>query len=330
MSYNQSLPFLPETPWLAPIAGWSDLPFRLLCREHGAAVCYTEMISAKGLIYNNPGTENLLKTIPEDNPLIVQLCGSEASCMKDALTILLEKGYKWFDCNMGCSVPKITRTGSGASMMRNIDNAIKVAEAMIHTVNKKSIGFKLRLGWDEKHETWPTLAKLLEEAGAGWITLHPRTAQQGFTGTANWEKLLELKQQVKIPIIASGDLLTASDGVDCIKKTHVDTIMYARGALKDPNIFTKHNQVLKGKQINITNSNSLFSMIMRHSYLACKYSSYDTALLKMRTIVPRYIHHLKGAKQLRLNIINCRTWSSFEDILQQFLKKNKYHSCNEY
>lgn len=321
MSNNSSLPFSAEKPWLAPIAGWSDLPFRILCRELGAAVCYTEMISAKGLLYNSSGTEELLKTTSDDKPLIVQLCGSEALCMQEAVTILLERGFKWFDCNMGCSVPKITRTGSGASMMKNIDNAINVAASMIHAGGENSIGFKLRLGWDEKEETWPILAKLLEEAGAGWITLHPRTAKQGFTGTANWRKLLELKQQANIPIIASGDLLTASHGIDCIKKTQIDTVMYARGALKDPSIFTKHNQVLKGKPIARTNSASLLSTIMRHSYLACKYSSPHTALLKMRTIVPRYIRHLEGAKKLRLNIINCRTWSNFENVLQQFFKK---------
>ena len=210
------LPFAPDKPWLAPLAGWSDLPFRLLCRRFGAAVCCTEMISAKGLIYKSPGTAELFATCPEDGPVVVQLFGSEAPFMEAAAGQLRDKGFVWFDCNMGCSVPKVARTGSGAAMCKDIDNALSVAEALIRAAGRGRVGFKLRLGWDEPGrspaaETWRVLAPALEALGAGWLTLHPRTAKQGFTGTARWEYLSELKALVSLPVIASGDLFTAED-----------------------------------------------------------------------------------------------------------------------
>ena len=162
------LPFAPDKPWLAPLAGWSDLPFRLLCRRFGAAVCCTEMISAKGLIYKSPGTAELFATCPEDGPVVVQLFGSEAPFMEAAAGQLRDKGFVWFDCNMGCSVPKVARTGSGAAMCKDIDNALAVAEALIRAAGRGRVGFKLRLGWDEPGrspaaETWRVLAPALEE-----------------------------------------------------------------------------------------------------------------------------------------------------------------------
>lgn len=161
------LPFAPDKPWLAPLAGWSDLPFRLLCRRFGAAVCCTEMISAKGLIYKSPGTAELFATCPEDGPVVVQLFGSEAPFMEAAAGQLRDKGFVWFDCNMGCSVPKVARTGSGAAMCKDIDNALAVAEALIRAAGRGRVGFKLRLGWDEPGrspaaETWRVLAPALE------------------------------------------------------------------------------------------------------------------------------------------------------------------------
>lgn len=132
------LPFAPDKPWLAPLAGWSDLPFRLLCRRFGAAVCCTEMISAKGLIYKSPGTAELFATCPEDGPVVVQLFGSEAPFMEAAAGQLRDKGFVWFDCNMGCSVPKVARTGSGAAMCKDIDNALSVAEALIRAARART------------------------------------------------------------------------------------------------------------------------------------------------------------------------------------------------
>ena len=295
------LPFTPDKPWLAPLAGWSDLPFRLLCRRFGAAVCCTEMISAKGLIYKSPGTAELFATCPEDGPVVVQLFGSEAPFMEAAAGQLRDKGFVWFDCNMGCSVPKVARTGSGAAMCKDIDNALSVAEALIRAA-----------------ETWRVLAPALEALGAGWLTLHPRTAKQGFTGTARWEYLSELKALVSLPVIASGDLFTAEDGVRCLAETGVDTVMYARGALRDPAIFKAHLDLLAGREPEVADVATLLARIREHARLARELSTEKVALLKMRTIVPRYVRHIEGSKQLRADIIACRSWDDFEKALRSF------------
>lgn len=320
------LPFSPSQPWLAPLAGWSDLSFRLLCREHGAAVCCTEMISSKGLVYGGPGTEDLLAVTPEDSPLVAQLFGSEASFMAEAASRLLERGFQWIDCNMGCSVPKVTRTGAGAALCRDTDNALRVAEAMIRVAGRGRVGFKLRLGWNGSssdgeaagQETWRMLGPALAELGAGWLTLHPRTAKQGFTGTARWGAIAELKKLVSVPVIASGDLLTAEDGVRCLAETGADTVMYARGALRDPAIFTAHTLLLQGKTPPPPDAATLFARIRRHATLASTLTPPRAALLKMRTIVPRYARHLEHASLLRLAVIACKSWEDFEDVLRRF------------
>ena len=314
------LPFRADAPWLAPLAGWSDLPFRLLCRELGAAVCCTEMISAKGFIYNSPGTRELLNTLPEDTPLVLQLFGAEAPFMAEAALRLKARGFVWFDCNMGCSVPKVTRTGAGAAHCRDVDNALRVAEALIGAAGPGRVGFKLRLGWDTATaDTWKTLARELEARGAGWLTLHPRTAKQGFTGTARWQALRELKTLVRIPVVASGDLLSAQDGLRCLAETGVDTVMYARGALRDPAIFRAHAQLLQGLTPTPPDASALKARILRHAELARTYASDRAALLKMRTIVPRYAHDLPGSRALRLAVIACRDWDDFARALDQCL-----------
>ncbi|MEG2140405.1 MAG: tRNA-dihydrouridine synthase family protein [Bilophila sp.] len=325
---TERLPFSPDAPWLAPLAGWSDLAFRLLCREGGAAVCCTEMISAKGLIYKSPGTAELLATHPKDTPLVLQLFGSEASFMGEAVHRLKDQGFVWFDCNMGCSVHKVTRAGAGAAMCRDVDNALRVAEAMIREAGEGRVGFKMRLGWDAPrideqtdahHEVWRTLAPALEALGAGWLTLHPRTAKQGFTGNARWSALAALKRLVSLPVIASGDLFLPEDGVRCLRETGVDTVMYARGALRDPAVFAAHKTLLLGGVPCVADTATLLERIRHHAQLARELTPERNALLKMRTIVPRYIRHLQGARQLRLAIIACRSWDDFEQALQTYV-----------
>ena len=190
------LPIGPAHPWLAPLAGYSDLPFRLLCREFGAAVACTEMVSAKGLVLGQskksnatnellatypplaspvvtrglptvpyPGPDASLAPVTPDVPLVVQLFGAEASFMEEAVRILTDRGYTWFDCNMGCSVPKVVKSGAGAAMLQNPDNAAAVAGAMVRAAGKGRVGFKLRLGRDAGEEVYLSLAKRLEEAG---------------------------------------------------------------------------------------------------------------------------------------------------------------------
>ncbi len=315
---SRILPFTKEAPWLAPLAGYSDLPFRLLCREHGAAVCCTEMISAKGLLYNSPGTKELLQTIPEDNPLVCQIFGAESDILAEAICRLRAEGHLWFDLNMGCSVPKVTRTASGAALLKNPDHVLKVAEAIIRAAGKGHAGFKIRLGWDNKQDIWHTLPLELERLGAGWITLHPRYARQGFGGEAQWECLKTLKQQLSIPLIASGDLFSAADGMRCLQETSADTVMYARGAMQNPAIFMEHRSLLQGTPPLPQSREVIRERIRRHAILARQYGNEHTALFKMRTFVPRYVRHIPGVRVLRQELSRCTEWEHLEHALDSF------------
>jgi tRNA-dihydrouridine synthase B len=314
------LPFTPHEPWLAPLAGYSDLAFRLLCRENGAAVCCTEMISAKGLIYKSPGTEGLLRTHPLDAPLVVQLFGCEPAGVARAMEILLTMGFRYFDLNMGCAVPKVTRGGSGAALLRDIPKALAVAGAMFALAEPGHAGCKLRLGWEHKDEAWRTLAPALADAGAGWLTLHPRSAGQGFTGSADWKVFAELAALLPIPLIASGDLMQAEDGVRCLAASGPSCVMYARGALRDPAIFAAHKALMAGCEPVAPSPQALRRRIERHAELARTYGRRGEkgALLQMRSLAPRYAGRLPGVRLLRRSLCGCRDWAQFEDIMEDF------------
>ncbi|MDD2966352.1 MAG: tRNA-dihydrouridine synthase family protein [Desulfovibrionaceae bacterium] len=328
-----ALPFRPESPWLAPLAGYTDLPFRLLCREYGAAVCCTEMVSAKGLMYHSTGTEDLLRTLPEDQPLVVQLFGSEPESLQRAMQPLLEQGFCWFDLNMGCSVPKVVRTGSGAAMMKDIQNSLAVAQAMVAMAGKGHVGFKFRLGWNEEQECYQELGLGLQEAGAGWVSLHPRYARQAFSGEARWADIAALVACLRIPVIASGDLFTAQDGVRCLKETGAATVMYARGAMNNPAIFAEHTRLWQASTqaqpaahtpeeklaAEQATRRHIRAMIQRHADLARAYSNERAALFKMRTFVPRYVHAVPGVRTLRQGLSACTQWPQLEALLDDFL-----------
>ena len=349
------LPLRPDAPWLAPLAGWSDLPFRLLCREMGAAVCCTEMVSAKGLVYGGRNTEELLATTPVDgemledgsrvcdHPLVVQIFGAEVEFMEQAVQILRHRGFSWFDVNMGCSVPKVTKTGAGAAMLRDVPNALRVAEAVIRAAGPGRAGFKIRLGWDPEHEVYLDLARRLADMGAGWVTLHPRHATQGFSGTPRHAAVAELVEELPVPVLASGDLFTAADGVRVLRETGAASVMYARGALKNPAIFTRHRELLRraAQEGSLPPASGIYAsdqpldaqracdvldalpvdraelaaVIRRHAALARRYAP-EHALLKMRTFVPRYVKSMDGARALRQEIVSCYDWDALDEILE--------------
>lgn len=316
-------------PWLAPLAGYSDLPFRLLCRELGAAVCVTEMISAKGLLYGNSGTADLLSSIPADQPLIVQLFGGEPEAMAAALMQLRGVGYYWFDCNMGCPMRKVVRQGAGAALMADLPMALQVAQAMLKAAREAGmpparVGFKLRLPPDG---IAPLLnfAKRLEDAGASWLTLHPRTAAQCFGGHANWEAIGTLARAVSIPVIASGDLLTARAALDCLEGTGAATVMYARGALYNPAVFAEHCALAKGEPVKHMDAALLGHIIGRHMALCQRYGNPRNAFKKMRSIIPRYVKSLPGVGKLRQHICVCEDWQELANCIKVFLVEVSKH-----
>ena len=312
-----SLPLGPEAPWLAPLAGFSDLAFRLLCREHGAACACSEMVSAKGLVYGSPGTEPLLATTPQDAPLVVQIFGSEVRFLEDALRLLLDRGFAWFDLNAGCPVRKVVKTGAGAALLRDPGLLLRLAEAMARLAGPGRVGVKTRISWGPGPETVLDLAPRLESAGAGWLTLHPRTATQGFAGRADRAALGRLKAATRLPVLASGDLFTAEDARACLAETGVDGVMFARGALGDPSVFGRLADLAAGRPPRPRPD--LAGLILRHAALAREHLPGREALLKMRTVVPRYVKGHPGAKALRAELASCMTWEHLEDLVNTHL-----------
>lgn len=301
-----------NNPWLAPLAGYSDLPFRMLCREYGAAVCVTEMVSAKGLLYENPATGDLLASVPADQPLVVQLFGSDPGIMAEAVTSLNKAGYGYFDCNLGCPVRKVFRQKAGASLLDEPDTAIAIARAMIDAAKKDSptnmVGFKLRTGVVAERPALPDLALRLEDAGADWLAVHPRWASQGYAGRADWNVLAKLAPRLSIPLVASGDMESAESGHACIAETGVSGVMYARGALRNPSIFNNHISLAEGKAPEPFTVRLLRKLMARHIALSREYDSTGRSFYKIRSLLPRYIRVFPGASDARKDLCLCQNW----------------------
>ena len=359
----ESLPIGAAYPWLAPLAGYSDLPFRLLCRELGAAVACTEMVSAKGLVlgqsHKNNATNDLLSTYPPleppvsraardiqypyqaspgtslgrvtpDTPLVVQLFGAEAPFMEEAVNILVERGYRWFDLNMGCSVPKVGKSGSGSAMLQDPENVLRVAESMLKAAGLGRVGFKLRLGREKGEEVYLTLGKALADAGAGWLTLHPRYAKQKFTGAADWSAVAPLAETVSVPVMVSGDLFSPADGVKALEESGAAGVMFARGAMHNPAIFGQFVSLLAsgdkaGNEHRFVDGSVLEKVIRRHADLIRAFypvranrQGIESGLLKMRTFVPRYVKECSGARFLRRSMASCRTWAEMDALMDEF------------
>lgn len=305
---TRTLPFAPDAPWLAPLAGYSDLPFRTLCRAYGAACSETEMVSVKGLVYGGFGTERLLATTDDDTPLVVQLFGAEPEIYERAMPILLERGFTHFDLNAGCSVRKVNKSGSGSALMSRPALLLKIVETMVRAAGPGNVGVKMRLGFTPGEENFLDLGRALQDLGAGWLTLHPRTAKQLFGGQARWQAIGELKRAVGIPVLASGDLFTAEDAARCLAETGCDGVMFARGALTDPMIFQRLRDILAGREPAQRTAESLAEAALTHIRLCRNLDRTPRAFRALRAFLPRYAKGFSGIRALRHALLTCHDW----------------------
>lgn len=309
-----TLDIRPEKPWLAPLAGYSDLPFRMLCRTYGAAVTNTEMVSAKGLCYFNRGTTSLLQTHPDDEPLVLQLFGADLEAYSPAMDETLEMGFSYFDLNAGCPVRKVTKSGAGSRLLETPDLLYSIAEVMVHKAGPGRVGVKTRLGWEKGDDVFIDVAKRLEDMGVAWLTLHPRYGKQLFAGNAYWDRLGELKQAVSMPIVASGDLFTAEAAIRCLEQTGVDAVMFARGAMFDPAIFSRFNTLLRGETPPVRDGAQLAGIVQQHIRHTRDLDGSDRAFRKLRSFIPRYAKGLRDIRNLRSELTACTTWEELENV----------------
>jgi len=234
---------------LAPLAGVSDLPFRTICREHGAALCYTEMVSAKALVYQDGKTKGLLRVDEGDQPLGVQIFGSDPVAMGEGAAKALEiSGADFVDINMGCPVGKIVKSGDGSALMKTPELAREIIETVRRNV-KTPVTVKFRKGWDSGHVNAVEFAQMAEAAGVAALTVHGRTRVQMYSGRADWDIIRQVKEAVKVPVIANGDVFEPKDAGRILAWTGADMAMIARGSFGDPWLFGQANALLAGEPL---------------------------------------------------------------------------------
>ena len=240
-----------ETPLaLAPMAGVTDLAFRAICRELGAGYTVTEMASAKALCYQGGKTYPIITLGQGEHPAAIQLFGSEEECMEKGAAIAAEySGCDVIDLNMGCPVPKVCNNGEGSGLARDPEKAAKVAAAVVRGAGNIPVTVKFRLGWDRGNLTYLELGRRLQDVGVSAVTLHARTRAQMYSGTADWNAIRLLKEALDIPVIANGDVFSAKDAVDILRRTGADMVMIGRGAFGNPWLFRQCAAALRGEPI---------------------------------------------------------------------------------
>lgn len=288
---------------LAPMAGVCDQPFRLLCKEQGCDILYTEMISAKGLYYDNKNTVPLLAVCEAEKPIGVQLFGSEPPLLAEMAKKIEDRGFAFIDVNMGCPVPKIVNNGEGSALMKNPILAGQIVSEMVKAT-KLPVTIKIRSGFDAEHINAPEIAKIAEESGAAAVAVHGRTRQQYYSGHADWDVIARVKDSVNIPVIGNGDILTPQDVIKMKEQTGCDAFMIGRGARGNPWIFHELKEYFKtGRIPDRPDIYEVKRMMLRHADLMIALKGEYTGIHEMRKHVAWYSAGLKDSARLR-NLIN--------------------------
>ena len=300
---------------LAPMAGICDLPFRLLCKEMGCDIVYTEMVSAKGMYYNNKNTGPLLMTKPEEAPIGVQIFGSEPELMASQAKRLEDKGFSFIDVNMGCPVPKIVNNGEGSALMKQPELIGDIVDALVHAVSLP-VTIKIRAGFDAEHINALEVARIAEQAGVSAIAVHGRTREQYYSGKADWEIIRKVKEAVKIPVIGNGDVWTPQDAIDMRKQTGWDGVMIGRGAQGNPWIF---KQILHyeqtGELLEKPSPQEVTEMILRHAKMQMEFKGEYIGMREIRKHAAWYTAGYKNSAKLRGKINETETYEELKELL---------------
>ena len=306
---------------LAPMAGVTDLPFRLLCKEQGAGLLCMEMISAKALQYKNKNTKALLAIHPEEYPVSLQLFGSDPKIMSEMAKMIEELPFQILDINMGCPVPKVVRNGEGSALMKNPKLVEEIITKTARAI-RKPVTVKIRKGFDESHVNAVEIAKIAEASGAAAVAVHGRTREQYYSGKADWDIIRQVKEAVKIPVIGNGDVTSAESADAIMRETGCDGVMIGRGAQGNPWIFS---EMITYEETGVLperpSLEEIRDMMLRHARLQLKYKGEFIGIREMRKHVAWYTKGLKGSAKLREEINRVESYQELEELLFQLDRK---------
>lgn len=307
-----------ENPYiLAPMAGVTDLPFRLLCKEQGAGLLCMEMISAKALQYKNKNTKALLSIHPEEYPVSLQLFGSDPEIISRIAHEIEELPFQILDINMGCPVPKVVKNGEGSALMKQPKLVYEIVSQTVKAI-KKPVTVKIRKGFDDDHVNAVEIAKIIEEAGGAAVAVHGRTREQYYSGKADWDIIRQVKEEVSIPVIGNGDVTSGEKALELRRQTGCDGVMIGRGAQGNPWIFS---ELLEYEKTGVLPKRPDISVIretmLRHARLQIEYKGEYLGIREMRKHVAWYTKGLKGSAKLRDEINKVESYEELEKLLNK-------------
>ncbi len=310
-----------ETPLaLAPMAGITDLPYRVICRELGCGLTVSEMVSAKGLLYKNVKTREMLRIDPGERPTAIQLFGSVPEELAEAARMVEESGADIIDFNMGCPVPKVVNNGEGSALMKTPELAQDILAAMVKAV-KIPVTVKFRAGWDDEHRNAVEIAKRMEDAGVAAVAVHGRTRQQFYMGKADWEIIARVKEAVSIPVFGNGDIFTVEDGLAMFRETGCDGLMIGRGANGNPWLFKQLRAALEGRPVPEIPLEEKLRLILVHAAALSGYKGERIAMKEMRSHASAYIKGMPGAAAYREKFHQLDTLEQFRQLVGEYAGK---------
>ena len=300
---------------LGPMAGVSDLPFRRLCKEMGASLLVTEMVSAKAIYFKNKNTEPLMKIDKDEHPVALQLFGSDPDIIALIAAQIENRDFDIFDFNMGCPVPKIVNNGEGSALMKNPKLVEEILSKLVKSV-KKPVTLKIRKGFNEDNINAVEIAKIAEASGVSAIAVHARTREQYYSGKADWSIIKAVKSAINIPVIGNGDVTDGKSAEEMYEYTGCDGIMIARAARGNPWIFREIRDYFCSKTVEKPAKGEVIDMILKHCRLQMEYDDEIMAVRKMRKHVAWYTHGMKGSSALRDRVNHVESYNELEHLLR--------------